>query len=501
MELVLLVIGVMMGAAASGLVTRARLAAREVEHQRQRELVEAARDDALERAEAAERRENDLKLDVANVQGEHREQLATLRTQLDGVRREGEEKVRLLNDAQETMRAVLKDAAGEAFEGSGKKVVDLATAALRTATAENREAFERERQNVEQLVEPMKEGLGKLGVAVDKLDRDRERQHAELGEQMRGMMEGQVQVREEAAVLSRALYRPHTRGQWGEFSLRRVVEMAGLSPYCDFDEQPHVNDDGRVQRPDMVVHLPGGKDVVVDSKAPLGPYMEACEATDPKVRDSHMRLFTRGLRAHVKRLGSKNYEAQFESAPDFVVMYVPGEHFFAAAVDAERSLLEDAVRDRVLIATPVTLIALLKTVAYTWQQEKVAETARDIAQLGCTLYERLCTYLKHVEKEGRLIRSLMDAHNAAVGSLDHSVLPAARRFPELGAVGSDKQLPGPRDVSGSVRSVKACELSDGSVDETPTGGHSLTSGPEKDALSGEIASVELPESRDDMEAA
>jgi DNA recombination protein RmuC len=501
MEPVSLTVGIAVGVVVALLIARGRLAGQEAEYAREREALETASDAAVARAEAAEGRENALNLDLANARGEHREQVATLRTELDAVRREGAEKLQLLNEAQETMRAVLKDAAGEAFEGSGKKVVELATAALQTATVENREVFERERKNVEQLVEPMKEGLGKLGDAVDKLDRDRERQHAEVGQQMRAMVEGQLQVREEAAVLSRALHRPHTRGQWGEFSLRRVVEMAGLSPYCDFDEQPHVNDDGRVQRPDMVVHLPGGKDVVVDSKAPLAPYMEACEATDPQVRDRHMQLFARGLRAHVKRLGSKSYESQFDSAPDFVVMYVPGEHFFAAAVEAERSLLEDAVRDRVLIATPVTLIALLKTVAYTWQQEKVAETARDIAQLGCTLYERLCTYLKHVEKEGRLIRSLMDAHNAAVGSLDHSVLPAARRFPDLGAVGTDKELPEPTDVSGSVRALQARELNGGGGGRAHGDARMLAADTEKGAFSGDSPSEELSQSGDDVEAA
>jgi DNA recombination protein RmuC len=419
---------------------------------------DAAAGQQRERAEAAEREVNQLKLAAATTAGDHGRHVERLTIELANARNEGEEKLKLVTEAQETMRAVLKDAAGEAFDDSGKKVVELANAALRTATAENRETFERERKNVERLVSPMQEGLARLGEAVSKLDRDRDRQHTELGEQMKAMVAGQTQVREEAALLSRALRQPHSRGQWGEFHLRRVAEMSGMSAFCDFDEQPHTDDDGKTLRPDMLVKLPGGKQVVVDSKAPLNPYLDACEATDPAVRERHMKLYARGLRAHIKKLSAKNYSAQFDDAPDFVVMYLPGEHFFTEAVAIERSLIDDAVSDRVLIATPMTFIVLLRTIAYAWQQEKVAQAARDIAHLGCTLYERLCTYLQHVEKESRLLNSLVEAHNKGVGSLERWVLPAARRFPEMGAVGVDKQLPAGKTVTSSAREVQAPEL-------------------------------------------
>lgn len=424
------------------------------------DLVTQARDKALQRADSAEAQLAEFRLATVEVQGEHRERVAQLETDLRNLRESGDEKLQLVTEARDSMRAVLKEAAGEALGDSGKKVVELAQAALQTATVENRETFERERKNVEQIVKPMKDELNKLGVAVDKLDRDRERQHTELGEQMKGMLIGQAEVRQEAAVLSRALRQPHTRGQWGELHLTRVAEVANMSPHCDFDLQTHVDDDGATLRPDMVVNLPGGKHVVVDSKAPLNPYLDACEATDPAIQKKHMELFARGVRAHMKKLASKKYAEQFDTSPDFVVMYVPGDHLFTAALEFDRSLIEDAVKEGVHFATPATLIAMLRTIAYAWQQDLAAETTRDIADLGCTLYERLCTYLSHVQKQTRAINTLVEAHNAGIGSLERSVLPQARKFPELGAVAQGKELPAVEPYTRPVRSLQVRETLD-----------------------------------------
>lgn len=416
------------------------------------------RDTAVQRAETAEGRVSDLQLESVRTAGEHSKTLELLRAELDTSKREGQEKLKLVTEATETMRAVLKDAAGEAFDGSGKKVVELTEAAVKTAVANNRADFERERKNVEQLVTPMKDNLTKLGDAVDKLDRDRERQHAELSEQMRGVVTGQLQVRDEAAVLSRALTQPKAAGDWGEFHLKRLVESAGMSEFCDFDVQVRADDDGRTLRPDVLIKMPGEKVVVVDSKTPLAPYREACAVADPDQQKRHLQLFARGVKAHVKKLSSKQYAERFPSALDFVVMYLPGDQFYSAALEFERSLIEEAVKHRVLIATPSTFLGLLRTIAYAWQQEKVAETARDIAEHGCTLYERLCVYLRHVDNVSRRMNSLVEAQNKAVGSLEHSVLPEARRFPELGAVAADKVLPETREVTREARLGQAEEF-------------------------------------------
>jgi len=459
-------LGVMLGAGLAGLLAYVllgpRLSARIRERDEAREKLDveaAGARDACSGLDAAKQELAQASLAHARAEGDHREELAKLTSDLESVRREGINQLKLLDDAQETMRAVLKDAAGEAFDGSGKKVVDLAKAAMKEAAAGNRADFERERKNVEQLVTPMKDGLTKLGNVVDKLDRDRERQHAELGEQMRTVVSGQVQVRDEAAVLSRALTQPKAAGDWGEFHLRRLVEQAGMSAHCDFREQTRTEDDGETLRPDLIIDLPGERLVVVDAKTPLAPYREACAATDPEQQDRYLRLFARGVKAHVKKLSSKQYAGRFENAMDFVVMYMPGDQFYGAAIQFEPSLLDDAVKNRVLIATPATFIGLLRTIAYTWQQDQVAETARDIARHGATLYERLATYLTHVDKVSRLINNLAEAQNAAVGSLERSVLPEARRFPELGAVGADKHLPDTRQVDRTARTTQAPEVS------------------------------------------
>jgi DNA recombination protein RmuC len=247
--------------------------------------------------------------------------------------------------------------------------------------------------------------------------------------------------------------------------LKRLLETAGLSELCDFTEQASVEDEGKILRPDFVVHLPGGKDIVVDAKAPLDPYLDACEATEEAARVAQMKLYARGVRAHAKKLASKDYAAQFESAPDFVLMYLPGEHFFSSAVEVEPSLVEDALKGRVLIATPTTLLVMLKTVAHSWQQEKVAKDAQEVATLGQQLYERLSTYLGHVDQISRCVNRLVETQNKSIGSLERMVLPSARRFPELGAVAADRELPTVRKVGQEAREVQAAELSESRIRE------------------------------------
>lgn len=293
---------------------------------------------------------------------------------------------------------------------------------------------------------------------MEKVDIDRRRTHTELTAGLVAVTEAQKELRTETGILGRALRQPQTRGRWGEMHLRRLVEVAGMSPLCDFTEQTHIDDEGTFLRPDMVVHLPGAKDIVVDSKAPLAPYLDACDATDEVARAAHMKMHARGLRAHVRKLASKGYARQFDSAPDFVLMYLPGEHFFSAAVETDQSLIEDALRDCVLIATPTTLLVMLKTVAHSWQQEKIAEEAQAIASLGQLMYDRLVTYLNHVDRVSKCLNTVIKAQNDSVGSLERMVLPTARRFPDLGAVATDKELPSPRQVNQTAREVQAREL-------------------------------------------
>jgi DNA recombination protein RmuC len=321
----------------------------------------------------------------------------------------------------------------------------------------SRQGLEESRRAIEQVVAPVKEQIERLEGGVRRLESERAQSEGALREHLASLAEGQDRLRVETASLVTALRAPAVRGRWGEIQLRRVVEAAGMLPYCDFDEQATGGGDGQTIRPDLVVRLPGAKQVVVDAKTPLAAYLEALEAGDDDLRAAKLRDHARQLRDHVAKLGAKSYWSQFESAPDFVVMFIPGDPFFAAALDQDPSLQEDAWRKRIVLATPSTLIGLLFVVAYGWRQEKVAESARHVAELGKQLYERLGTFADHFAKAGRGLDQAVTAYNQAVGSLERSVLPAARRFPDLG-VPITKELSGLEPIQQATRSPQAAEL-------------------------------------------
>jgi len=255
------------------------------------------------------------------------------------------------------------------------------------------------------------------------------------------MRDNQKALREETGRLVSALRAPQVRGRWGEIQLKRVVEMAGMVEHCDFYEQAHVEtDDGRL-RPDMVVHLPGQKKIVVDAKTPLMAYLEAIESKDDATREEKLLAHGAQVKKHIKQLATKSYWEQFDSTPEFVVLFLPGEVFFSAALNADPSLIEYGAEQRVIMATPTTFISLLRAVAYGWQQQHVAENAKEIAELGKELFRRIGTMAGHFEKVGKSLGQATDAYNKAVGSYEQRVFPAARRFQSLEAVSSEKELP------------------------------------------------------------
>jgi DNA recombination protein RmuC len=392
------------------------------------------------------------------TEGEAKAEIASLTAELEHERRTIGDKIGLLTKAREDIIAQVKQSAGEALDSRGEQLLKLLMAHLATMQSQGDAQLEKRQQSIEHFVLPLKEIMTRVDKTLTDSEADRKRSHAELGTQLRSVVEAEHALRDEAGALSQALRQPHTRGRWGELHLRRVVELAGMSDLCDFTEQAHVRDpDGRALRPDLVVHLPGGRDVVVDSKAPLAPYLDACKADEDAARAAHMKLYSRGLRAHIKQLGSKGYAAQFESAPDFVLLYLPGEHFFGAAVEADPTLLEDALSGRVLIATPATLIVMLRTIAHAWQQERVARETQAIAALGRQLYERLSAFLTHVDRVSKRLGSAVQAQNDAVGSLERMVLPAARRFPELGALPAETELHSPSMIEQATRTPQAPE--------------------------------------------
>jgi DNA recombination protein RmuC len=311
--------------------------------------------------------------------------------------------------------------------------------------------LEKRQQAVESMVEPIAESLGQIGSQLEHLEISRREAYAGLSQQVRSLHETQELLRDQTGNLVTALRSPQARGRWGEIQLRRVVEMAGMLPHCDFEEQSTVATDAGRIRPDVVVHLPGGKSVVVDAKVALDAYLEAVESADDATCKAKLVQHARQVRAHVDRLAAKSYWTQFSDAPDFVVLFIPGDSLLAGALEHDAALMEYAVANKVLLATPVTLIALLRAVAYGWQQEALADNARQIAEVGREMEERVHTFVNHFGKLGRNLDRAVEAFNDAAGSLEHRVLVQTRRFTELGV--SETELPAPAPIDKRARSV------------------------------------------------
>jgi DNA recombination protein RmuC len=322
-----------------------------------------------------------------------------------------------------------------------------------------------ERLDVGQLVGPIRETLSRVERQLRETDQARIRSHAELSQQVEFTRRGAEELREQAAALVTALRRPEARGRWGELQLRRVVELAGMTPRCDFDEQvtvdggpPGASDGSRAtaQRPDLVVHLAGGKHIVVDSKVPLAAYLEAVEATTEAIREARLDAHAKHLRTHVDQLGGKAYWAGLPSTPEFVILFIPGEAFLAPALERDLGLLEYAIARRVHIATPTTLVSMLRTAHFAWQQEALSDNARAVFDLGRELYDRLAGLGRHVDKLGRSLTASVVAYNQAVGSLESRVLVTARKLSDLGVVAGE--LPTPVAAQETTRPLSAPEL-------------------------------------------
>lgn len=359
-------------------------------------------------------------------------ELAVLRSQVKTEEQLERERQASLDRALEKLKGEFDSVAGQSLRTNSELFLRLAREHLSQHQQSAVAALSEREKAIESMLTPIREALAKAEQQMLRIEKERAESFGSLKASIESVALGQAALQRETRTLVNALRRPEVRGRWGELTLRRLAELAGMVEHCDFTEQVSVRTEDGNLRPDMVIHMPDGRDLVVDVKTPLDAYLEAVEATTDEVRDLALKRHAQALNERVRQLGAKSYWSQFEKSPDFVILFIPGDQFLSAALGESPGLLEDAIRQDVIIATPSSFVALLKAVAYGWRQTALAQNAETIRTLGEDLYKRLAVFVTHLGKLGRSLSTSVDAFNSAIGSLERQVLPGARKFTDLG---------------------------------------------------------------------
>lgn len=379
---------------------------------------------------------------------------ASLETKLKVCEENLAEQRRLLDESQEKLREAFASLSADALAKNNEAFLNLAKEKFAALSSEADGSLEKRKAQIEGLLKPMQEILSQYQARLGDIEKSRVESYSMLREQLGTLAETQRTLNLQTTQLVTALRRPQTRGQWGEITLRRLVELAGMSPHCDFVEQISVDSEDGKQRPDMIVRLPGQRQIIIDCKAVLDAFLQAAEAKDDETRVALLKRHAEQVRSRAAQLSSKAYWNQFRNCPEFVVMFLPGEAFLYAAVEHDPSLLEDFMQSRVIVATPTTLISLLKAVEFGWRQEAIAENAEEIRKHGRDLYDRIVVVANHFAKLGASIEGSVRCYNEALGSLEARVLVTARKIAELGAK-SDRGLPEMEQIDRQTRELSA----------------------------------------------